>query len=234
MIVQKLLGYSVGKKTLVAVTGVLLSLFLVAHMSGNLLMFVGPDAINAYGEGLRQILRVGDFALGLWIARLGLIVMFVVHVVLAVQLTRQNRAARPIRYEYNNTVSASIASRTMIYSGLVLLLFLIYHLLHFTVGTTHPQHFQARDHLMRHDVYTMVILGFRDPAVLISYVIAMVALGFHLYHGIASLFQTLGLVKQGSYTLLTKIGASFAILLVLGFLSVPGAILFRIIRLPGE
>ncbi len=234
MIVQKLFGFSIGKKTLVAVTGVGLALFLVAHMSGNLLMFVGPDAINSYGEGLRHILRVGELPLGLWLARGGLLLLFVLHVALAVQLTRQNRAARPIRYEYNNTVQASLASRTMIYSGLLVLAFLIYHLLHFTVGTTHPQHFQARDHLMRHDVYTMVILGFREPAVFISYVIAMVMLGFHLNHGIASLFQTLGWVRQGRYLLLARVATGLTAFLVLGFLSVPVSILLRVIRLPGE
>ena len=234
MIVHKLVGYSVGKKTLVAATGILLSLFLVAHMSGNLLMFVGPDAINAYAEGLRHLLKVGDFSLGLWLARSGLLFFFSLHVVLAAQLTRQNRAARPIAYEYSNTVQASVASRTMIYTGLLLFFFLLYHLLHFTIGTTHPQHFQARDHLMRHDVYTMVILGFREPAIFVSYVLAMTMLGFHLYHGIASLFQTLGWVKQSGYGLLRKIGAGLSVLLVLGFLSVPVSILLRIIRLPGE
>lgn len=234
MMVQKLLGYSVGKKTVVAATGIMLSLFLVAHMSGNLLMFVGPDAINAYGEGLRHLARVGDFPLGLWLARSGLLVLFALHVVLAVQVTRQNRAARPIAYEYNNTVQASLASRTMIYSGLLLFFFLLYHLLHFTIGTTHPQHFQARDYLMRHDVYTMVILGFREPAILVSYVLAMVMLGFHLYHGASSLFQTLGWVKAGSYGFLQKLGAGFTVLLVAGFLSVPVSILLKIIRLPGE
>lgn len=234
IVLEKLLRYSIGKKTLVALTGLGLALFLVAHMSGNMLMFFGPDDMNSYAEGLRQIMKVGGFPLGLWIARLGLLAMFAVHVVLAAQLTMQNRAARPVKYQYNNTVNASLASRTMILSGLLLLAFVIYHLLHFTLGVTNPQHFQVKDHLLRHDAYTMYVLGFREPVIFVTYLISMMLLAAHLYHGISSLFQTMGWVKTSGYGLLQKVAIAFVLIVVGGFLSPPVAVLLKVIKLPGE
>lgn len=230
LFLQKLFQSSIGRKTLLAVTGIALGLFLIAHMSGNLLMFAGPNAINEYAVALRKLLKLGGISFGVWGARIGLLVFFGVHIILALRLSWENRRARPVRYKSPDTVQASMASRSMILTGMLVLAFLVYHLLHFTFGAINPDHFNRLDGARQHDVYRMVILGFSEPAILGSYFIAMLLLAMHLIHGISSLFQSMGWAEKNSYGFLKKISYVFVILIISGFLSVPVGIMMGVIK----
>ncbi len=216
------LGSSIGKKLLVALTGAVLVLFLLGHMIGNLLIFAGPDAINEYGHFLQTMLHGG----GVWIARVGLLFCVVLHIVLTIQLTRENRAARTERYGYNATLQASKSSRIMILSGLTILAFIIYHLLHFTVHAGNDYGtYQVMLHGEKvHDVYKMVIAGFSWLPASIFYIIAMLLLSSHLGHGVNSMFQTLGLATERTRPIFEKIGSAYAAIILIGNCSIPIAI----------
>jgi succinate dehydrogenase / fumarate reductase cytochrome b subunit len=232
------LGTTVGSKFLVALTGLALTGFVLAHMTGNLLLFKGRDALNSYALFLK------DRGALLWLARIGLLAAFVLHIVLAIRLTLRNRAARPERYVYEHTVQATYASRTMIWSGLALLAFVIFHLLHYTFGAvlaTAPDgtnffdlseslaQASPRDPARRHDVYAMTIYGFRNVPVSIAYVIAQVFLGLHLWHGIGSTFQSLGWNSPRWNPLIVTVGRSLAALVTLGNIAMPLAVVSRLI-----
>ncbi len=216
---------SIGKKILVALTGAMLVIFVLGHMIGNLLVFVGPDAINEYGHLLQTALHGG----GVWIARLGLLAAVVVHVIATIHLTKQNRAARVDGYGKVASQVSSKSSRTMIWSGLTILAFIIYHLLHFTARLWHgfggaAYEIQIDGH-KAHNVYKMVIDGFSWAPASIFYVIAMLLLSSHLSHGVSSLFQTLGLSTHRTEPLFKKLGYAFALLVVIGNCSIPISIL---------
>lgn len=215
---------TIGTKTVVAVTGVMLVLFVVGHMLGNLQIYLGPDAINSYAEFLKS--KPGP----LWGARLGLLAALLLHIGGIMKLTLANRSARPVAYAQQKPVQSTLASRTMLLSGAVLFAFIVFHLLHFTVGVTHPEHFQLRDALGRHDVYSMTILGFQQPLVSLSYIVAMGLLGMHLGHGVASLFQTTGLRNPQFLPLIELIGRVAAVIVVLGNISIPLAALLGLIE----
>lgn len=209
---------SIGKKLIVAVTGVILVGFLIAHMTGNLLIYVGPEAMNDYAEFLHHFLH----GAGIWLFRLVLLGSFVLHIVATIELTRQNRIARPARYEHDATVQASGSSRIMIVSGLTVLGFVIFHIFHFTI----PVSAELRDlpdptDPDRKDVYEMVIKGFQNPLVVLFYILGVSLLCSHLSHGIASIFQTLGLRTEKTREVIGKLGWVVAIVLWLGFLSIP-------------
>ncbi|MCU0864362.1 MAG: succinate dehydrogenase cytochrome b subunit [Planctomycetes bacterium] len=189
---------SIGGKVTMAVTGLLLFGFVVAHLLGNLQLLKGPDAINAYAKMLH------DLGPLLWVARIGLLAIFVLHVVTAIRLSRANKAARPVAYSKNATMQASFASRSMVLSGMTVLVFVIYHLLHFTLGVTNPTHHAKKlAGAQGHDVYAMVTTSFADPLIVGAYVLSQVVLFLHLSHGIQSLAQTLGL-HHGRYTPMIK------------------------------
>jgi succinate dehydrogenase / fumarate reductase cytochrome b subunit len=209
---------SIGKKVIVAVTGIALLLFLLGHLLGNLLIYVGPDALNAYGHKLQSM---GAF---LWVIRFSLLAIFVIHIVATVQLTRENRAARD-RYAHGATVQASKASRTMIISGLIILLFVIYHLLHFTIGSVDPELRAFKTPEGYHDVYRMVVVGFSNPLVSGFYILAIGLLCMHLSHGVASVFQTLGLRTEKSWPVIVFLGWAYAAFIFLGNISIPITVL---------
>ncbi len=218
---------SIGKKILVALTGAALVVFVLGHMIGNLLVFAGPEAINEYGHMLQSSLH----GAGVWIARLGLLAAVGIHILATVQLTASNRAARQDRYGKNATQVASKASRTMIWSGLTILAFIVYHLLHFTVRVgneyNNPALYSYSLHGETvHNVYKMVIDGFSWWPASAFYVVAMVLLYTHLSHGVSSLFQTLGLATHRTWPLFQKLGHAYALLIVIGNCSIPIAILF--------
>lgn len=215
---------SIGRKSIVAVTGLGLILFLIVHMLGNLLIFQGPDAINAYGVALRAT------PILLWIIRGGLLVFFLMHVALAVKLNMENRAARPVGYSKRKTVKATFASRSMLETGLIVLFFLIYHLLHYTLGLAHTDFFQYQDAAGRHDVYRMVILSFQQPLISGAYIVAMVFLALHLSHALPALFQTLGWNAVRFETLFRRLGVGFAIFMFLGFISIPVCVMLGMLR----
>ena len=215
---------SLGSKYLMAVTGVMLYGFLVAHLLGNLLIFSGnPEDINNYAVALKEL----PYGL-LWIMRGGLVAIFLLHIRTAIKLTKANRQARPVPYAKPSTIQATFASRHMVLTGLLILAFVIYHLCHFTflsVFDTGP-HIDA---LGRADVYSMVIEGFRQPLVSISYLLAMVVLGLHLSHGMTSLFQSLGINHPRYDDLIKKIGPVFGWGLSVVNMSIPVSIWFGIV-----
>jgi succinate dehydrogenase / fumarate reductase cytochrome b subunit len=207
-----------------AVTGCALFAFVVGHMIGNLQIFLGPEAINRYGSFLQSM---GEL---LWVARIGLLVMVILHIVSAVRLTAENRAARGQDYVAYKPVGSSYASRTMMMSGLIIAAFILYHLLHFTVqneaiNLTGKNFGELHDQKGRHDVYAMMIFGFRQPIVSAFYIVAMGLLCLHLSHGVSAMFQSLGW-KKAYYKPLIDKGARFlALAIFVGYVSIPIAIL---------
>lgn len=214
----------VGTKYLVAVTGALLLLFVIVHMLGNLQIYLGPEAVNSYAELLKST------PVFLWSARLGLLAAFLIHIWGIIRLTLDNRAARPAGYSLKKSRRASLFSRTMLPSGLILLAFVVYHLLHFTIGVTHPNHFRLTDAAGRHDVYSMTVLGFQQPLVSFSYILAMGLLGMHLAHGAASVFQSMGWTRLRLMPLMEGVGKLVALIIVIGNISIPLACLLGFIQ----
>ncbi len=222
---SRFLTSSVGAKFTMAVTGIVLALFVVGHLSGNLLVYKGRTAMNDYGEFLRSL------GAGLWIIRAGLLFVFVLHVWSGIRLARLDRAARPIRYVHEDTVQASIASRSMLVTGLLVLAYLALHLAHFTFGVTSPESAHLTETVVRngiehtrHDVYAMVVTDFHSNVYVVVYVVAMALLGLHLSHGLHSLFQTLG-VRHRVYTpWIERIGRTVAWLLAVGYMTIPIAV----------
>ncbi len=221
---------SIGKKLIVAITGLILVLFLGGHMTGNLLVFMGPEAFNDYAELLHHLLH----GAGIWIARAGLLTAVTLHVAATIALTRQNKAARK-PYAYQATIQASKSSRIMVWSGLTILAFVIYHLLHFTVrvGNEYNNAALYTDHahmaatgLFRHNAWKMVIDGFSVWYVVLFYIVAMTLLCSHLSHGVGSIFQTLGLRSKKSASAINFFSKAYASGIWLGFVSIPVAILF--------
>ncbi len=218
---------SIGKKYIVALTGIVLFLFLAGHLVGNLLVFAGRDAFNGYALFLHKAAH----GLGVWMARAVLLSCLVAHVAATIALTRQNRSARQ-QYESKNTLQASKSSRIMMWSGSTILAFVIYHLLQFTVraGNSYDSYvdpeFLATTGLKRHDAWRMMIEGFSWFPAVFFYLIALTLLCSHLSHGVSSTFQTLGFNSKRSRGLIQTAGKSYAILLWLGFISIPIAIYF--------
>ena len=231
--VATLLDSSVGSKVLVALTGLGLVGFVLFHMIGNLKMFQGPDAINAYAYFLKHSLG----AL-IWIARIGLLAIFVLHLALAIRLKARSTAARPVKYQYPNSVQATAASRTMLWTGLVILTFTLYHLAHFTFGWTHqgsgpvgPEpYLEMKDSQQRHDVYRMVVAGFSNPAIVALYVVAQLTLFVHLSHGIPSTFQTLGLKNKRFRGPIKALGLAVALTILVGNLAIVFGVWFGIVK----
>jgi succinate dehydrogenase / fumarate reductase cytochrome b subunit len=213
----RILKTSIGRKLLMAVSGLFMLGFVVGHLLGNLKMFAGPEEMNSYAEFLHQHPSLT------WPVRLGLIAALVSHVVTGALLWGKNRAARPRGYARNRTRRASLASRLMLFSGLGLLGFIVYHLLHFTflVVPGHGEHSLAYDSAGRHDVYSMVLAAFTSPALVVGYVLAMGALGLHLWHGAQSFLQTFGIHHSTYNGLLRGAAKTLIVLLVLGFCAVP-------------
>lgn len=218
---SRLVRSSVGAKYIVALTGLGLMLFVIGHMSGNLLIYGGKEALNSYAHGLAEHPGL------LWTARGGLLTIFVIHILLALRLTQEDQAARPIRYVHEATIQANWASRHMLLTGIVLLLFVIYHLMHFTFGMVDPGHFKqplAHDP-KQYDVAGMVVAGFQQPVIVLTYVLAQVFLGLHLWHGGSSWLQHLGLNGRGYDKLVNNLGPAVAVIVVIGNCSIPLVIL---------
>ncbi|HEX2609518.1 MAG TPA: succinate dehydrogenase cytochrome b subunit, partial [Gemmatimonadales bacterium] len=179
--VQLFWGSSVGKKVVMAITGLIMLLYLITHVLANLLVFQGPTRINAYSAFLHG---TGG---ALWVARLVLLAALVLHVIAAVQLAGRRQEARPIGYAAGREPQVStFAARTIRWGGALILAFLIYHILHFTIGSAHPDFVEG-------DPYHNVTTGFRNPIVVMVYLVAMAAVGLHLYHGVWSSGRSLGI-----------------------------------------
>jgi succinate dehydrogenase / fumarate reductase, cytochrome b subunit len=208
---------TVGKKVVMAVTGVLLVAFIIGHAMGNLIVFRGPEAFNAYAAFLKSNMNV------LWTIRAGLILAALLHVVAAVQLTRRQRLARPVGYAQRDPQVSTYASRTIRWGGAILLVFVIYHLLHFTIGTAHPSFSHS-------DAYRNVIVGFGVWWVALLYIVAMVALGLHLYHGVWSSIRTLGLSRPTYHPLKRRVALVLAVAVTLGFIAIVVAVAAGFVR----
>jgi succinate dehydrogenase / fumarate reductase cytochrome b subunit len=210
---------SIGKKLVVALTGLAMVLFLAAHLTGNMLIYAGKEAFDEYARFLHE---AGHGAL-IWVARLGLLVVLVLHVWATILLTRENKAARQ-QYEFQATIQASKSSRIMIWSGLTVLAFIVFHILHFTVRTN--SHLAE---IAKESPYKMVIAGFSggflQVLVVLFYVVAMTLLCSHISHGVASMFQTLGFRSKKSAGLIRSISLGYAAVIWLGFVSIPVAIM---------
>lgn len=209
---------SVGKKAVMAVTGVILLAFVIAHMVGNFKIFTGQRHFDEYSHFLR---RIGEPILGeswyLWIQRAGLVVAVALHMTAAYQLTMMARRARPVGYTHTDHVAATYAARTMRWGGVIIILFVVYHLLDLTTGTVNPDFVHGRP-------YHNTVESFSRWYVSLFYIAAVVALGQHLYHGIWSMCQTLG-VRSVSEPGLRRLAAVTSVVITLGFVSVPLAVM---------
>ena len=202
-----------------AVTGAILLGFVLGHMIGNLTVYIGPEAMNGYAVFLRQFLH----GAGLWIARAVLLLAVILHIWSATSLTLTSRKARPVAYSQVEWRESTYASRTMRWSGVLIFLFVVYHLMHFTFGNAHPAFIEG-------DVYHNFVSGFRSVPVSVVYIVAMLALGLHMRHGFWSMFQTLG-VSHPRYIAMAKTGSwIFAAIVVLGNISFPLAVQFGFLR----
>jgi len=216
---------SVGAKQIMAVTGLLMLLFAIVHMLGHLGMFSGRDHYNAYAAFLQGL---GGAK---WLARGGLLSLLVIHAGTAVALTRANASARPQKYAVQRFKRTTFAARSMALTGLVILAFIVFHLMHFTLGWIQPDYFHIPDDKGRADAYWMFIMGFKSWPILISYVVAVTLLCVHLAHGASSWLQSLGLKHPKYDRFLEKLGPALAAVLIVGYLAPPVAVALNIIKL---
>jgi succinate dehydrogenase / fumarate reductase cytochrome b subunit len=206
-----------GKKALMAVSGLVLFLFVLGHMAGNLQVFEGPEQFNKYAVLLRTLPEA------LWAIRIVLLVMSILHIVTATQLAIRKKQARPIGYAKKENTVSSYASRTMYWSGPILLAFIIYHLLDLTLGTANPNFIEG-------DVYHNVIASFSNPIVSAWYIFSMLLLALHLRHGAWSMFQSLGVAHPRHNLLLKKAAIVFAVVIFFGFIAVPVGVLTGLVK----
>jgi succinate dehydrogenase / fumarate reductase cytochrome b subunit len=216
--VRALWNTSVGKKAVMAVTGILMVAYLVTHVLANLLVFQGPAKINAYSAFLHG---TGG---ALWAARLVLFVAVVLHIAAAVQLTGRRQAARPVGYAGGRHPQVStLAARSIRWGGALILVFLVYHILHFTLGTVHPSFLDG-------DPYHNVATGFGNPLVVGFYELAMAAVGLHLYHGIWSSGRSLGVSGPSPHPLRRQLALALSVIVWAGFTVIPLAAYAGVIR----
>ena len=229
-IITNVFRSSLGKKYVMAVTGCALFLFVIGHLAGNLQIFLGPEAINRYGYFLQSNPEL------IWPARLGLLLMVGLHIWSAVKVWLENKAARPVGYALYQPVGSSYASRNMLIGGSVVFVFIIYHLLHYTAEVQFlnltGQNFAAFMEKLpgqvppeRHDIYKMMVVGFSKPLVAGFYVLGLALLCLHLSHGASSMFQSLGWKNDAYRPFLDKAAQVVAVLIFLGYTSIPIAIL---------
>jgi succinate dehydrogenase / fumarate reductase, cytochrome b subunit len=223
-ILHRLFCSSLGKKYMLALTGAALLGFVVIHLLGNLQIFLGPGPLNAYAEFLQS--KPGL----VWSARLALLFIVGLHIYLAILVSWENKAARPVPYACYEPVNASLASRTMLWTGAMVACFIIYHLLHFTVKVTDPSYAGLMDAEGHADVYRMMVLGFSRVPISLVYIAGVGLLSYHLSHGINSMFQSLGLRNLAFAPILERLSKGFAILYFLGNLSIPVAVLAGILK----
>jgi succinate dehydrogenase / fumarate reductase cytochrome b subunit len=216
---------SIGKKVIMAVTGLILFAYTFVHMYGNLHIFEGRQHLNDYAAWL----RVMGYPLlphegGLWIARIILLASVIGHIWAAWQLSQQDWAARPVAYAGRKNVASTYAARTMRWGGVILALFIVYHILHLTLGAAYVGQFS------RTDVYGNVVNGFRNPIVSLVYIISMIALGLHLYHGVWSMSQTLGWRNRVNNQLWRGFATVMAVVIAGGNIAIPLAVLAGIVQ----
>ena len=208
---------TIGKKAIMAVTGLVLFVFLIAHMLGNLQIFLGPEVMDHYAETLHSTVEL------LWPVRIILAVSVILHIWASISLSKVKRDARPVAYVKHANVTSSWASRSMMLSGPIVALFVVFHLLHLTTGTLHP------DFVPLH-AYENLVTGFAVVPIAIIYIVVMIFIGFHLSHGIWSMFQSMGFSHPRYTPAIKKFAAIFSWILIAGFISVPLAVLTGLVR----
>ncbi len=216
---------SIGAKQIMAVTGLGLLLFAIVHMVGHFGMFAGRDAYNTYAHTLQSLGALK------WAARGGLLAILVIHVATAISLAAANSAARPQKYAVYRTRKTTFFARTMTMTGLVILAFIIYHLAHFTLGWVQPASFHTVDAKGRYDAYSMYVIGFQNLPILISYLVAVTLLSFHLAHGASSWLQSLGWRHPKYDPFLLKLGPVLGLALAAGYAAPPIAVALKLITL---
>jgi succinate dehydrogenase / fumarate reductase cytochrome b subunit len=210
---------TVGKKAIMAVTGVILFGFVVGHLLGNLQIFLGPEKLNHYAMTLRSLPAL------VWGTRILLLVSVILHIWASFQLWLLQREARPVRYIKKANINSTYASRVMYWSGPIIAAFVVFHILHFTTGTVHPG-----GPFDEHNVYQNVVTGFQFWPVSLFYIIAMIMLCYHLYHGLWSMFQSLGFSHPVYTPWLQRFAKVVAILIAVGNISIPVAVLAGLIK----
>jgi succinate dehydrogenase / fumarate reductase cytochrome b subunit len=221
-LLMRLLSDSIGRKVVMAITGLLMVLFVVGHLLGNLSIFAGANGINTYAEKLHSMPAV------VWATRLVMLVAVLFHLVLSIQLTLENRAANPNAYAVDRRLRTTFAGKNMIWTGLWLGAFIILHLFHFTIRSF-PGMVLVQDALGRFDVFAMVADAFGHLFTVVAYVISMVMLYLHLSHGIQSTFQSLGLNNPKTMPGFVKFGGALSVIFLLGYGAIPVAILIGLI-----
>jgi succinate dehydrogenase / fumarate reductase cytochrome b subunit len=220
---------SVGSKQIMAVTGLLLVLFAIAHMSGHLIMFVGRDAYNEYAHFLQTLVH----GWVKWAVRGGLLGLIAVHIAAGVRLSALNAAARPVSYQVYRPSRTPFYARWMVWTGLAVFAFLTFHILHFTAGLVNPEWFHQKDPHGHYDAYVMYVRNFKEPWVLGAYLVGMTALLPHLMHGVSSMFQSLGWKHPKYDRILELAGPVLGVVLFLGYIIPPLACTIGVIKLPG-
>ncbi|MBE2205204.1 MAG: succinate dehydrogenase cytochrome b subunit [Chthoniobacterales bacterium] len=218
---------SIGKKTIVALTGIALVLFVTGHLFGNFTLFLGPDWLNSYALHLQGL---GPL---LWVIRLGLLGVVGLHILFTMLLWKENQAARPKKYIASDPIQTTVFARTMRLSGLCVLAFIVFHLAHFTLCVVDPSFKNLHttlDGQPVHDVYRMVVLGFSNVPVSLLYIGGLFLLTLHLSHGIGSLFQTLGITNRSTRPTIELVTKAYAWLLFLGYISIPISVLTGIVK----
>jgi len=223
-LVARFWGSALGKKLVMAITGLLMVGFVVVHMAGNLQVFVGAEKLNAYADLLH-----GPLAEVVWIARVVLLGAVALHVTAAVQLTRQAQAARPSGYARRTPQVSTFASRTIRWGGALLLVFIVLHILHFTTRTLFPADLQDQS-VKIFSLVTDEGLGFRNPLVAGFYVLSMAGLGLHLFHGVWSSPRTLGLAPATNDPIKRRLALGLAVVVAVGFAAVPLAIFLGLVK----
>lgn len=216
---------SIGAKQIMAVTGLGLLLFAIVHMVGHFGMFAGRDAYNTYAHTLQSLGALK------WAARGGLVAILLIHVITAISLVAANNAARPQKYAVYRTRKTTFFARTMTMTGLVILAFIIYHLAHFTLGWVQPASFHTVDAKGRYDAYSMFVIGFQNIPILISYLVAVTLLSFHLAHGASSWLQSLGWRHPKYDPFFLKLGPVLGLALAVGYAAPPIAVALKLITL---
>jgi len=215
-VVARFYDSTIGKKAVMAVTGLILFGYLIVHMLGNLQVYLGREVMDHYAATLH-----GNPPL-LWTARTVLLISVVLHIWASIQLSAIKSEARPIGYVKRGNVQASLASRTMMWSGPLIAVFVVYHLLHLTTGTLHPQFVELH-------AYENVVTGFQQPIAALAYIVGMIFVGLHLSHGIWSMFQSVGFSHPRYSPMVRRFASVFSWILIAGFISVPIAVLIGVI-----
>ena len=209
-----LLRSTIGRKIVMAVTGLVLVVFILGHLAGNLLVFMGPDAMHEYALFLRTVAH----GTGIWIARGTLVASAILHIWAAASLTLESRGARPVRYAAWKPRASTLYSRTMRWTGVLLLAYVIYHLLHMTFGTVHPDFVELQP-------YHNIVTAFRHTGAAVTYIVAMIFLGFHLDHGVWSMIRTLGLSHPRYVRIVRQLSVALAVVVALGYIAIPVAVM---------